>query len=81
MSDDLKQYVQLTSSDGFDFVIQREAALVSGTLRGMLSQSSTRDEVNPGLTFRQVFRVQESLGTSAKYKRCTAREDLRVLLL
>lgn len=34
------QYVTLVSSDGFSYVISREAALVSGTLRGMLSSNS-----------------------------------------
>lgn len=33
------KYVTLESSDGFLFVIDREAALVSGTLRGILEAS------------------------------------------
>lgn len=36
----MEEYVKLTSSDNFDFVVTKEAALVSGTLRGMLSTSS-----------------------------------------
>ncbi|KAK9390742.1 BTB/POZ protein [Lipomyces mesembrius] len=35
-----KEYVRLVSSDGFEYSILRSAAAVSGTLRGMLSQSS-----------------------------------------
>ncbi|KAK9480793.1 BTB/POZ protein [Lipomyces japonicus] len=34
-----KEYVLLVSSDGFEYSILRSAALVSGTLRGMLGQS------------------------------------------
>lgn len=33
------KYVTLESSDGFLFVVDREAALVSGTLRGILETS------------------------------------------
>lgn len=44
MDSDKKEsaYVTLVSSDGFFFVISREAALVSRTLRGMLGAGSTQ---------------------------------------
>ncbi|CAG8514686.1 768_t:CDS:2 [Acaulospora colombiana] len=32
------QYVKLISSDGFEFIIQREAAVISGTIGNMLSR-------------------------------------------
>ncbi|KAK9450484.1 BTB/POZ protein [Limtongia smithiae] len=35
-----KKYVNLVSSDGYTYPILRSAALISGTLRGMLSNSS-----------------------------------------
>ncbi|CAG8453963.1 8517_t:CDS:2 [Funneliformis caledonium] len=31
------EYVKLTSSDGFEFYIERNAALISGTIKNMLS--------------------------------------------
>ncbi|CAG8684605.1 21971_t:CDS:2 [Cetraspora pellucida] len=31
------EYVKLISSDGFEFIIQRNAALISGTIKNMLS--------------------------------------------
>ncbi|KAK9471861.1 BTB/POZ protein [Dipodascopsis tothii] len=40
MADTEKEYVRLVSSDGFEFAIMRSAAMISGTLRGMLSESS-----------------------------------------
>lgn len=33
------KFVTLESSDGFIFVVEREAALVSGTLRGILESN------------------------------------------
>ncbi|KAK9463139.1 BTB/POZ protein [Lipomyces oligophaga] len=35
-----REYVLLVSSDGYEFSILRSAAMISGTLRGMLSESS-----------------------------------------
>ncbi|CDK26689.1 unnamed protein product [Kuraishia capsulata CBS 1993] len=37
-------YVTLISSDGLQYVVKREAALVSGTLRGMLNVDSSFQE-------------------------------------
>lgn len=41
------RYIRLLSSDGFEFVITREAAEVSGTLRNMLN-SEQFDEAQTG---------------------------------
>ncbi|KAK9454328.1 BTB/POZ protein [Dipodascopsis uninucleata] len=35
-----RQYVRLVSSDGYEYSILKSAAAVSGTLRGMLNQTS-----------------------------------------
>ncbi|CAG8487787.1 9222_t:CDS:2 [Ambispora leptoticha] len=45
------EYVKLISSDGFEFIIARQAALCSGTIKNMLSspgqfQESERNEIN-----------------------------------
>lgn len=37
---DSTEYVTLVSNDGFEFVIPREAACVSGTIRRMLENGS-----------------------------------------
>lgn len=36
MSENEAEYVKLISSDGFEFVIHREAAIRSGTIKNML---------------------------------------------
>ena len=36
MSESEAEYVKLISSDGFEFVIHREAAIRSGTIKNML---------------------------------------------
>ncbi|ODQ65067.1 putative transcriptional elongation regulator Elc1/Elongin C [Nadsonia fulvescens var. elongata DSM 6958] len=38
------KYVTLISGDGFEFIVTREAAFVSATLRGMLSVASNFEE-------------------------------------
>lgn len=40
MANNESGHITLVSSDGFSFVITREAALVSGTLRGMVGAGS-----------------------------------------
>ncbi|CAG8561759.1 6441_t:CDS:2 [Ambispora gerdemannii] len=45
------EYVKLISSDGFEFIIARQAALCSGTIKNMLSspgqfQESEKNEIN-----------------------------------
>ena len=42
-NDTPSEYVKLISADGFEFVIHREAAMRSGTIKNML--------VGPGLVF------------------------------
>lgn len=37
MAESESEYVKLVSSDGFEFVIHREAAVRSGTIKNMLS--------------------------------------------
>ncbi len=36
-----QDYVKLTSSDGFEFVVDRKCAMASGTIKGMLSSPGT----------------------------------------
>jgi transcription elongation factor B subunit 1 len=37
MAEQESEYVKLISSDGFEFIIHREAAMRSGTIKNMLS--------------------------------------------
>jgi transcription elongation factor B subunit 1 len=37
MSNQESEYVKLISSDGFEFIVHREAAIRSGTIKNMLS--------------------------------------------
>jgi transcription elongation factor B subunit 1 len=39
-----QQWVTLVSSDGFEFLIQREAAVIAGTIRRMLDPKSTQND-------------------------------------
>lgn len=41
MSEQESEYVKLISSDGFEFIIHREAAMRSGTIKNMLSGAGT----------------------------------------
>ncbi|KAI9803361.1 MAG: hypothetical protein M1833_000878 [Piccolia ochrophora] len=43
-----REWVTLVSSDGFEFVVQREAACVSGALRRMLDPKSNFSEAISG---------------------------------
>ena len=36
----MNEWVRLTSSDGYDYLVKRKAAMCSGTLRNMLSAES-----------------------------------------
>ncbi|CDO56682.1 similar to Saccharomyces cerevisiae YPL046C ELC1 Elongin C [Geotrichum candidum] len=70
------KYVTLVSSDGFSFVVLREAALVSGTLRGMLSGTgfveSTSNIVKlPNISGILLEKVCEYLYFNLKYKNKT----------
>lgn len=46
MSDSEEEFVRLISSDGFQFIVEKEVCLVSGTLRGMLQTSFQESETN-----------------------------------
>jgi transcription elongation factor B subunit 1 len=41
MAEQESEYVKLISSDGFEFIIHREAAMRSGTMKNMLSGAGT----------------------------------------
>ncbi|KAG0361558.1 hypothetical protein BG005_007977 [Podila minutissima] len=52
------EYVTLESSDGFQFVIHREAAMLSGTVKNMLSSSGQFTETTEGIIhFRDIKAV------------------------
>ncbi|KAH3671014.1 hypothetical protein OGAPHI_000725 [Ogataea philodendri] len=46
MSEEVSPYVTLISNDGFQFLISKDAALVSGTLKGMLNTSFQESSTN-----------------------------------
>ncbi|KAI8982039.1 BTB/POZ protein [Mycotypha africana] len=49
------EYVRLLSSDDFEFIIHREAAMRSGTIRNMLSGPvQFRESVDNVITFRDI---------------------------
>lgn len=49
------EYVKLISSDGFEFVIHREAAVRSGTIKNMLcGPVQFRESVENAITFRDI---------------------------
>ncbi|KAI0746375.1 POZ domain-containing protein [Daedaleopsis nitida] len=43
-SDKLNEWVRLTSSDGYDYLVRKKVAMGSGTLRNMLSSESSFSE-------------------------------------
>ncbi len=43
MAETAPDWVTLVSSDGFEFIIQREPAIIAGTIRRMLDPKSTWD--------------------------------------
>ncbi|KAI0700675.1 POZ domain-containing protein [Cerioporus squamosus] len=43
-SDKLDQWVRLTSTDGYDYLVRKKVALCSGTLRDMLGSESSFSE-------------------------------------
>ncbi|KAF2152423.1 transcriptional elongation regulator Elc1/Elongin C [Myriangium duriaei CBS 260.36] len=47
--EETSEYVTLVSSDGFDFIIQRSAACVSGTIKRMLDPQSGFAEARTGI--------------------------------
>ncbi|KAF9277912.1 Transcription elongation factor B (SIII), polypeptide 1 (15kDa, elongin C) [Mortierella alpina] len=52
------EYVTLESADGFQFVIHREAAMLSGTIRNMLSSPGQFQEAAEGaIQFRDIKAV------------------------
>lgn len=65
-------YVTLISRDGFNFEIARDAALVSGTLRGMLNTSFRESSTNTirlhELDATLLEKVIEYLYYNLKYK-------------
>lgn len=42
------KYITLVSSDGFEFVVMREAAYISPAIKGMLDQKSQFSEARTG---------------------------------
>merc|ERR1711934_617857 len=46
--------VKLISSDGYEFVIEREAAMVSGTIKNMLSSPGMFVESSGEITFPEI---------------------------
>ncbi|KAG1173254.1 hypothetical protein G6F70_005758 [Rhizopus microsporus] len=58
MSNQESEYVKLISSDGFEFIIHREAAIRSGTIKNMLSGPvQFRESVENEVTFRDIKAV------------------------
>ena len=62
------EYVTLISSDGFEFIIRREAACISGTIKRMLDPNS---EFRPYLLHMYFLdRTRLSLAKEAKFYSC-----------
>ncbi|KAJ6129171.1 transcriptional elongation regulator (Elongin C) [Penicillium capsulatum] len=62
MSDSPHEYVTLVSQDGFEFVISRQAACVSGTIRRMLDPSSRFAEAQSGRCVLENLRFSSRSG-------------------
>ncbi|KAI8076142.1 BTB/POZ protein [Thamnidium elegans] len=55
MTESDSEYVKLISSDGFEFVIHREAAIRSGTIKNMLcGPVQFRESLDNEITFRDI---------------------------
>ncbi|CAM0138287.1 unnamed protein product [Umbelopsis sp. WA50703] len=55
MAEQESEYVKLISSDGFEFIIHREAAMRSGTIKNMLSGAANFTEsLENQVTFRDI---------------------------
>ena len=55
MSDTTRDYIKLVSSDGQEFFIDRDCAMVSGTIRSMLDGPGNSLEQQQGeMTFRDI---------------------------
>ncbi|KAA8912594.1 hypothetical protein TRICI_003432 [Trichomonascus ciferrii] len=65
--------VTLVSSDGFSYVVSREAAMISGTIRGMLESGNFIESQNNRVTLQEISgmvleKVCEYLCYNLKYK-------------
>lgn len=70
MSDqELSEYITLISSDGFEFIVKRDAANVSGTIRKMLDPTSMFSEAVSGRCRTEQFNgmVMEKLSEYLYY--------------
>ncbi|CAO3662773.1 unnamed protein product [Umbelopsis vinacea] len=66
MAEQESEYVKLISSDGFEFIIHREAAMRSGTIKNMLSGAANFTELLENqVTFRDIKAV--ILETACRY--------------
>jgi transcription elongation factor B subunit 1 len=55
MTESDSEYVKLISSDGFEFIIHREAAIRSGTIKNMLcGPVQFRESVDNEIIFRDI---------------------------
>lgn len=78
MSDDNEEYVTLISADGHEFKCPKKAALVSGTIKSMLSGPAEFAETETGeINFREIStpileKVIEYFHYKLKYTNSTA---------
>lgn len=49
-SSPIPDYVTLVSGDGYEFILPRNTACVSGAIRRMLEPTSTRSPLSPALS-------------------------------